>query len=488
MAEADPWLFGEADAQYERAAHLLREGKIDAALREATEAKELAPRSPRILRLYARVLVLAGKPDQANAVLEQLGAVDPATEDLDYALALESYRAQDWEQARQRLEDLPPDSADPGLVQLYLGASYQELGDLTSSEQALDRALALDAELAGPVAYRRGVLALQRANYPEAQRQLEIVVDEMPDSPVANSAREYLAQLERRTPRRWEVFIRAGMGYDSNINLANSNEAFVSSGEQGWRAVTTAGGSYQFGDDELGLQIGQTLYGHFYTQERQYDQQASLTWAWANFALRENVQVDFRYGFEFAWADWSQYRSSNNIEPGLTWEITPTLATRVSYRREDRSYFFTPATPEFNRDGDVQYAGIDLFYSLPSIDQVAQSWMRVGYRYRKEATKGNQFRSRGDQPLLTLAVNLPWQLQSIVDARVEWRDYDAASLYQPTAGPRRDRIAIVRAGLERPLGRQTSLEVSYRYTNRDSNVNFFVYDRHEINFMATYRY
>jgi len=164
------------------------------------------------------------------------------------------------------------------------------------------------------------------------------------------------------------------------------------------------------------------------------------------------------------------------------------LAARASFRFEDRTYYFTPATPAFDRTGDVEYAGADLFYVLPSPNPLAENWVRLGYRFRNEDTSGNQFRSEGHQPLFTLALGLPWRVQSILDARVEWRDYAVASLYQPAAGPRRDRIATVRAGLERPIGDRTSLEVSYRYTNRDSNVNFFVYDRHEINFMATYRY
>ena len=111
---------------------------------------------------------------------------------------------------------------------------------------------------------------------------------------------------------------------------------------------------------------------------------------------------------------------------------------------------------------------------------------------RNEDSAGDQFRSEGHQPLFTLALGLPWRIQSILDVRVEWRDYDAVSQILNANGgpgvPRRDRIAIVRAGIERPIGERTSLEASYRYTNRDSNVDFFVYDRHEINFMATYRY
>lgn len=488
LAQPSPWIFGAADAQYERAAHLLREGQIDEALVEIEEARRIASDSPRVLRLYARLLVLTDQQERADAVLERLGEVSPPATTFDYSIALETYRAGDWERARERLSAVAAEAPEPGLVYLYLGATEQELGDLAAAEQALARALAIDPSLVGSVAYRRGVLALQRANYDDATVQFELVLERLPDTPLAASAREYLEQLYLLTPRPWDLFIRAGMGYDSNINLANADDSFVSSGKQGWRAQTAAGGSYQFGDEALGLQLGQTVYGHFYTTGDRFDQQATLTWAWANAALTDTLEVDLRYGFEFAWADWKQYRSSNNVEPGLTWEITPALAARASFRFEDRSYYFPPATPAFDRDGHVEYIGGDLFYALPSPNPVAENWLRLGYRHRREDTTGNQFRSKGHQPLLTLAVGLPWQLQSIVDVRVEWRDYTAPSPFQLAAGRRKDRIAIVRAGLERPIGAQTSLEVAYRFTDRDSNVNFFVYDRHEISFLATYRY
>ena len=85
---------------------------------------------------------------------------------------------------------------------------------------------------------------------------------------------------------------------------------------------------------------------------------------------------------------------------------------------------------------------------------------------------------------------LPWELQSVVDVRVEWRDYAVISAFDQrgSPSPRRDRIAILRAGLERTLWDRVSAELAYRYTDRDSNVTYFVYDRHEISLMATYRY
>ncbi len=485
-------LFGPAEPHYERGAHFLRMEDVPAALVELGEAADLAPDSPKILRLYAQALVLSGQPERAQVILDRLGEIEPPSADFEYAIALASFRMGDWEGARDRLRVMASRAPEPGSAYLYLGAAHQELGALEAAEGAFSQALGVNPSLLGAVAYRRGMIALQRRLYSEAAVQFEIVVDRLPGTPLALSAAEYLEQLERLEPNPWEVFVRAGMGYDSNINLASSDDSFTSSGEKGWRAIAAAGGSYAFGDDELGLQLGQTLYGHFYTEDGQFDQQTSLTWAWGHVELTDSVEVDLRYGFEYAWADWKEYRSSQNIEPGLTWEISSRLATRISFRVEDRTYYFTPQIPALDRTGTVDFAGADFFFALPplmaSANIQASNWLRFGYRYRNENSRGDQFLSSGNQPLFTLALALPGQVQSILDARVEWRDYAVASLREPSAGPRRDTIAIVRAGLERPLGDHASLELSYRYSNRSSNVNYFDYQRHEISFLGTYRY
>jgi tetratricopeptide (TPR) repeat protein len=485
-------LFGPAEPHYERGAHFLRMEDVPAARAELAEAAEWAPNSPKVLRLYAEVLVLSGQPARAQAILSRLAEIEPLGADFEYSLALASFRVGDWESARDRLRVMASRAPEPGSAYLYLGVAHQELGALEAAESAFSQALGVNPSLLGAVAYRRGIIALQRRRYSEAVAEFEIVVERLPGTPLALSAGEYLEQLEVLEPDPWEVFVRAGMGYDSNINLASDDDSFTSSGEKGWRGIGAAGGSYAFGDDELGLQVGQTLYGHFYTADGQFDQQSSLTWAWGHVELTDSLEVDLRYGFEYAWADWKDYRSSQNIEPGLTWEISSRLAARVSLRVEDRTYYFTPPTPAFDRTGTVDYAGTDVFLALPplmaSAKPQASNWLRFGYRYRNEDSRGDQFLSSGNQPLFTLALALPWQVQSILDARVEWRDYAVPSLREPAAGPRRDTIAIVRGGFERPLGDRASLEISYRYSNRNSNVNYFDYQRHEISFLGTYRY
>ena len=350
-AQADAGaLSGAAKIHYQRAAEELRSGDAEAALLELDQAVQLAPDSARVLRLYARALAQAGQSVRMREILARLEAIDSPGPIFRYELALASFRAADFASARDLLVASASSSPEPGRAYLYLGAAHQELGEFDAAEAAFAQAAFLDPSLAGAVAYRRGVLALQQRNYGQAVGEFEIVRARLPGGRLAESAQNYLDEINRLAPKRWEVFARTGLGFDSTINLADS-DTFTSSGEKGWRVLAAAGGVYQFGDDELSLQLGQTFYGHFYTEDGQFDQQSSLTWAWGQLQITETLEADLRYGFEFAWADWKDYRSSHNIEPGLTWELSERLAARASFRFEDRTYFFDQPAG-FDRTGD----------------------------------------------------------------------------------------------------------------------------------------
>ena len=68
-AGAVPGLMGPGEAQYQRGAHFVREGDLPAARLQLDEAVLEAPDSPKILRLYAEVLVLSGEAGRAQEIL-----------------------------------------------------------------------------------------------------------------------------------------------------------------------------------------------------------------------------------------------------------------------------------------------------------------------------------------------------------------------------------------------------------------------------------
>ena len=252
--------------------------------------------------------------------------------------------------------------------------------------------------------------------------------------------------------------------------------------------IAEVGGSYAFGDRDASLRIGQTLYSHFYTDHGIFDQLVNRTWAQARKQISSAISADLRYTFEFAWADWSQFRQTHAVEPGLSFQISNEMFVRAFFRYESREFFIPVTLAAFDRDGEINRGGADLFYSLPADWLWGSSWVRAGYRFREENSDGSQFRSGGHVPVLTISLALPARLILNLDGRIEWRKYDVASLVDPSVGIREDHIGRLRTAVLRPLTDHLTLELSHVWTDRTSNVNSFDYQRHELSLLATYQY
>ena len=490
-------IIGREEPAYERGTHLLRTGDVDAAVAELARANQIAPDDPRVLARYAQALIVSGDADGAIAALERLREIDPDAPGLDYFLGLASYQGGNWSAARDHFSNAVADSPDSALTYLFLGVAHYELGEYNEAGQALDHAERLDPSLAGQVSYRRGLLHYAESRFAEAKREFEYVQTRRPGSPLARSATSYIARLNRLHPRPWDVYATFGGGYDSNLNFSADSDTFAASGISSGRIIAEAGGSYRFGDQRRHLTIGQTLYGHFYPDDTpraiglapdDFNQQISRTWAQASAEIAGPVSVDARYTFEYVWTDWKQFRQTHAVEPGLSFALGPRLGSRAFFRWEGRTYFFGFTSPGFDRDGDVTHAGGDLSYVLPSDWFWGTSFARVGYRMRREDAVGFEFDAYGHQPVFTLSLALPRAVVLTLDGRVEWRDYDNASSLDPSAGTRDDLIGELHAIFQRPFGDHVSAELTYSYTDRNSNVAAFEYQRHVLSVLATYQY
>ena len=482
-----PERLGAAEPAFERGAHLLRKGKVEEAIPALARAAELAPNVPDVLRLYVQALLVAGDTERAREQLDRLVALDPGSPELGIFLGLADLRLGNWQSARTQLAQAVEKLPRSGIAQLLLGVAEQELGEYEGAGQAYTRALALDPSLAGQIAYRRGLLALDEQRYREALLAFRGVGDRLRDSSLARSAAGYAELLDDLDLNPLGLYVTAGWGYDSNLNLAGEDESFPATDLDTGRGITEVGASYRFGSERRNFRVGQTLYGQWNMVQDEFDQQISRTWAQGYVELNNSVALDMSYAFQFGWLDWGRFRRTHAIEPGVAVRIGGGLSSRIFLRYEDRRYYES-VDDAFRRDGDVEHLGADFYYALPQSWGGAPGWLRAGYRYRVEHTDGSQYDSKGHQSVLTLSAPLPGDFWARLEGRLEWWRYDNANDIQPAAGKRRDRIATISLGLERELLEHLNLGLVYVFTDDHSNVDFFDYQRHQVSLLATYVY
>ncbi|MGE8289974.1 MAG: cellulose synthase, partial [Stenotrophomonas sp.] len=102
-----------------RAQQALAEGSIEMAQIELEDALLVQPRDPWLRLELARLYKRAGRPDQANGVIEGLRALDDSSATSLYAQALFAQENSDWPRAYALLERIPAASRDSEMTALH---------------------------------------------------------------------------------------------------------------------------------------------------------------------------------------------------------------------------------------------------------------------------------------------------------------------------------------------------------------------------------
>jgi len=102
-----------------RAQQALAEGSIEMAQIELEDALLVQPRDPWLRLELARLYTRAGRPDQANGVIEGLRALDDSSATSLYAQALFAQENSDWPRAYALLERIPTASRDSEMTALH---------------------------------------------------------------------------------------------------------------------------------------------------------------------------------------------------------------------------------------------------------------------------------------------------------------------------------------------------------------------------------
>jgi len=490
-----------AEALAERGARALRLGETADALELLEQAREQAPGNPEILALYARALLASGRSVEAAGLLEMLRRDGNAHADNGLLLGIAFFRIARYEEARELLTEAATRDPKSARAHLYLGATSIELGDYPAAEAQLDEADRLDPAIGPEVGYRRGTIALAEGRNDDARRLFEEVVRDAPVSVAGRAARVQLTSLEQGD-RRWGAYATAGVAYDSNVGLAGQD--IFQSGEASARLFTQVGANYMFfQDDRLSLQGGVDGFVSWNTNEntRIFNLSDTQGWLLGAFAVDPKVTLDLRYTFQYVWAGWEGFRLSNVVEPSIRFLPRPDLQTRFYWGADFRKYYFDipvidPANPSaLDRDGNLQVPGFEQYWYPPDWTGWGAGFVRGGFFYRRERVDGTEYDSNGYNLNVMAGLPLPWRVETLVDFSYEWRNFLNGSVFREnpliaiSAGAkRRDRVIRTGIALRRPIYGRLLGELSYRYTDWNSKVAFYDYDRHLVNFLVTYKY
>lgn len=180
----------------------------------------------------ARELVIAGKPEQAIPIYQELVRALPNNPELLMNLCIAEFKAKRYKEAIEQAEAALSLQPDLPSANLFLGASYVELGENAAAIRPLNKVLAVQPnERNARLTLAQALLGAQR--YKEAAEQFRNLSELIPDNPkVWYGLGKCYERLAQRAPgereRNREL---ARHAYDRLMQLPRSPEAYAHTAE-----------------------------------------------------------------------------------------------------------------------------------------------------------------------------------------------------------------------------------------------------------------
>lgn len=472
----------------------------DERLGRLAAAVEAHPDDPDLRFALVRALGEAGRDAEALAALEALAARWPEHRpDLALDLGIRLYEAGRDAEAVAWLERALARDPGSGAARLYLGLALKRSGRPDEAESHFERAAESAPELGDEVALLRGLLRLERGDEAGGERLLQRAIALEPRGEAARSARLVLGERALPTPPRIEIEAVGAVEYDSNVVLDSGADLPGLGGDREdarftWGTMLTT--------RPVIAERWQLATGYRYDQSLHLDLHEYDTRSHAGFLSAEleagrrvGLRLDGLVGYAELGGD--PYLLGGVLRPGLLLAIGRRAGVlRLYAEGEALAYDERAPLPSLRRDGWNWGGGLEHALSLPWREG-AFAALGAGYR-RAEVDDGTDllgFRSAYDhhrvQGSLRLGAPLGWRLDSDLFFAYGHERYDhrnvidflegalgGGSLDPADAHRRRDLVAELWIRLARPLTRFADAELSWRFTDRHSNVSVYEYDRH----------
>lgn len=383
------------------------------------------------------------------------------------------------------------DAAMEAVEQQRLRTARERLTNLLAANPSLSRAR---LELAK-------VHYLSR-DYADARREAQQVLDDPnTPAPVRATVLAFLAQIdadERRfAPRHlWSPFLYAGAMYDSNVNIGPGSDVI----DIGGLDFTVAPASQETSDWAGVFEAGIT---HTYNPDKRFDwgeTQGSFVWqSQLDGYYRAYIdETDFNLGVLTArtgpaWivpGRWRAYVAVQadqiflggedlalftSLNPGIAWQLGDDWELALDAFITDRNY---RGSDELGRDGDYQSGTVTLGRYFRERSLLVQA----GASYYNFDADADTFSFDGPE-LFAGVISQAWTNGSVF-ARVGYRWYDYEGVEPLFNVPREDDELRAVVGFQHDYREgwleRWSLVGSWAYTDNESNVPIYEYDRHQV--------
>jgi len=382
---------------------------------------------------------------------------------IGYALSRLGY----YDEAVVQLKDSLTNDSVKAKAHFEIGYCYYKTRKYDNANEHLDLALDTDNSLADKVRLYKGIILYEQESYEDALIHLRESFNSADDSITRASSRNFINAIKKqqRLEREFMLLASASFLYDDNVTTSSGSGSASDKDDNGLVGYVR-GVYYPVKSKEQILLMSYMFYQKAYSDLNTYDLQDHNLLLIYTSLLSDFGTVTLKYDYDYYSLNGDRYFQRNKFAPTLKINETPKAYFEVTALAENKEYFTS-----------TELSGNDFGGGIGQVFLVGSGTkLSLRYNYNTEETRskdyeytGNEFRVGLSDYSLIYGVTL--------DADVGFYQKDYENLHTTFAKKREDDVTTGYFRLKRELSSSITAALRYDYTDNDSNIPFYDYDR-----------
>jgi tetratricopeptide (TPR) repeat protein len=398
--------------------------------------------------------------------------IDSAYE-IALAKAISKIESEDFEGARQVLQDILKTKPEDERATLYLGIALSRSGH-RNAEEMLKKALSLNPH--NPrTNLELGIYYYNKGMFDEARDYFDNTIQLASDSEYAKKAVAYIKTTKKeRIEKRWAVNLSAGGMYDSNVVLGSGDDPLPQgiTRRSDWAALFYLKGKYDlFAQKKLKGSTSYSFYQSFYNKLSDFNITSNTFDIRLAYHVTKNFVIKGEYWFDYVLVGGNTYNYAHNLSPIFLILEGNGFSTELHYIYKDSEF----KNSDLFQDNSLRSGFNNLFKIIQNIPIADSTLLRVGYSHDVDKARVDYWSYKGNKGLVELKFTLPYRV--FIDIYGNYYDKDYRGIYPGTTTSRRDKIWTGAFSGTKFLSDRFSLSLGLYYTDNNSNIDLFDYDR-----------
>lgn len=453
---------------YDLGVFAYQDGDFAEAEKNLQKALQSSPDDPFYNHFMGRTYLKLERYDEAYSHLNHAWNINPSISGLAYDMGYVNYQIGDFAKASGFFKGAAKQDPSDVLALYYGGVSLFKEQKYREALDYLSRASDMSPSVKANGYYYAGICYKETGDLNSALEKMTYARDNATSQSLMESASNWIDAINKqiRETAPYSLYFKLGYQFDDNVQLDPVDQDLYAD-EVDSLAVAYLSGRYDILDDsDLTMGVGYSHYQTMHNDLDTYDLMGSAVDIYATYKS-DPFTYGIRYIPTYYWLDSDSYLRIHQLRPELSWRINRNLTTRVSYRYSQNTYF-----QGHNKDSDTHEIYMDVYRDLNKED----AYVNAAAAYEINTADHPDEDYTQIKLKAALSYPIPWDFTILFMGKYYDQSYDNVDTYYGVA--RKDAKYNLSLTLShRIFFDWMSVMGTYSYTNNDSNINDYQYER-----------